>query len=92
MCPSDSTYRRTGVTYAQLHRALSSLGVSWRRVDGDPPVNAYEHRRWGVLVTLAAYPEHELVLGHHLAALRVLLDNFGIADTQVLETALQKAG
>jgi hypothetical protein len=75
-----------------LHRALSLLGVSRRQVKDDPPANVYEHPDAGPLITLAAYPESDRVLDYHLAALRTLLDNFGIADPTAFDAELQKAG
>jgi hypothetical protein len=91
MCPTDPTYKRTGVTYAQLHRALSSLGVSRRLDKNHRPANVYEHPEVGTLIALAAYPERERVLDFHLVALRMMLDNFGIADATVFDAELQKA-
>ncbi len=84
--------KRTHVTYGQLHRALSLLGVSRRPGKGEPPANVYEHPERGPIVTLAAYPDSDRVLDYHLAALRTLLDNFGIADPLTFDTELQKAG
>ena len=80
MNQTDATYRRTHVTYGQLNRALSLLGVSRRQVKDNPAANVYEHSETGPIIVLPAYPESDRVLDYHLAALRTLLDNFGIAD------------
>ena len=92
MNKTDATYKRTQVTYGQLHRALSLLGVVRRPDQGEPPANVYEHPERGPIVTLAAYPDSDRVLDYHLAALRTLLDNFGIADPLTFDAELQKAG
>lgn len=92
MCPTGDTSRRVNLTYARLHRALRALGVSARYSSDRPPSYEYEHPETGWLVGLAAYPETDRVLGYHLAALRVVLDNFGIADRDTFASELQKAG
>lgn len=92
MNQTDATYKRTHVTYGQLNRTLSLLGVSRRRVKDDPPADVYEHPERGPIVTLPAFPDSDKVLDYHLAAVRTLLDLFGIADPTAFDTELQKAG
>ena len=92
MNQTDASYRRTRITYGQLNRALLLLGVSRRQVKDAPLTNVYEHPEAGPIVVLPAYPENDWVLDHHLAALRALLDNFGIADPTAFDAELQKAG
>ena len=41
---------------------------------------------------LPALPESDKVFEHHLVAVRLELDNFGIADPTTFATKLQKAG
>ncbi len=36
---TDVSYKRTQITYGQLHRALSLLGVSSRLIKSDPPAH-----------------------------------------------------
>jgi hypothetical protein len=79
------------VTYAQLDKVLHSLGFSCRPVKHDPPGRIYEHKA-GVVIMLPALPESDKVFEHHLVAVRMELDNFGIADPTVFAAKLQKAG
>lgn len=88
----DPTYKRSNVTYGQLHRALSSLGVSHRLDRTDPPGNVYEHPERGLIAVLAAYPESDRVVDYHLVGLRTLLDQFGIADPEVFDAEVRKYG
>lgn len=89
---TDPNYKRTAVTYGQLNRTLASLGVSRRRVEDDPPGVVYEHPERGVITVLPAFPESDRVLDYHLAAMRFLLDQFGIIDAKDFDAELQKAG
>lgn len=92
MNSADATYRRTNVTYRQLHQALRALGVTRRLTEEHPQQHVYEHTEFGLLTALAAYPETDRVLDYHLAGLRMLLDQFGIASPKVFDSELQKAG
>ena len=84
--------KRTNVTYGQLNQAMSLLGVSRRLIKNNPPANAYEHPERGLIIILPASSESTRVYGHHLVAVRTLLDNFGIAEPTVFDAELQKAG
>lgn len=92
MNQTDATYKRTQVTYGQLNRTLSLLGVSRRQLEDDPPANVYEHSERGPIITLPAFSDSDRVLDYHLAAVRTLLDQFGIADPIAFDAELQKAG
>ena len=92
MSGADATYKRTKYTYGQLNRTLRILGVTHRRVNDDPPTNAYEHAELGLITTLPAFPEKDRVVDYHLAAVRHLLDQFGIIDAKQFDAELQKAG
>lgn len=83
--------KRSDVTYRQLHEVLRSLGFTCRPAQHDPPGQIYEHEA-GAVVMLPAFRESDKVFEHHLAAVRVELDNFGLADPSVFAAKLQKAG
>jgi hypothetical protein len=84
--------RRTEVTYGQLDRVLQSLGFSFRPAQHDPPGRIYEHPAAGAMIMLPAYSDGDKVYEHHLAAARVELENFGLAEATVFAAKLQKAG
>jgi hypothetical protein len=84
--------KRTEVTYGQLDKVLRSLGFSCRPSKQDPPGRIYEHKKTGAVVMLPESPENDQVFEHHLAAARLELDNFGLADPSVFAAKLQKAG
>ena len=85
--------KRSKVTYGQLDKVLRSLGFSCRvTTDEPPPTRVYQHAQAGALILLPALPENDQVFEHHLVAVRVELDNFGIADPTVFDAQLRKAG
>ena len=77
------------VTYARLDRALRSLGFSFR-VSEDPKANIYEHRATGALLALPVLPDGDPVQPRHLAAVRAILDAYGISDPTKLAVELQR--
>ena len=83
---------RTEVTYGQLDKALRSLGFSCRLVKKEPPTRVYEHKESGAWLMMPPFPEPGFVLEHHLVGARTTLDNFRIADPEVFDAQLQKAG
>jgi hypothetical protein len=82
----------TEVTYGQLDKVLRSLGFSCRPAEHDPPGRIYEHKKSGAVIMLPAFAESDKVFEHHLVAVRLELDNFGLADPTVFAAKLQKAG
>jgi hypothetical protein len=82
--------RRTDVTYGQLDRVLRSLGLSCRPAQHDPPGRIYEHKEAGAMIMLPVFRESDKVYEHHLAAARLELENFGLADPTVFAAKLQK--
>jgi hypothetical protein len=84
--------RRTDVTYGQLDRVLRSLGFSCLPTLHDPPGRIFEHPEAGAIIMLPAVRDSEKVYEHHLAAARVELGNFGLADATVFAAKLPKAG
>jgi hypothetical protein len=84
--------RRANVTYGKLDRVLRSLGFSCRPAQQDPPGRVYEHTESGAMILLPAFPESDKVYEHHLLAVRLELENFGLADATVFSAKLQKAG
>ncbi len=84
--------KRSEVTYGQLDQVLRSLGFSCHPSTKDPPGRVYEHKKAGAMILLPAFAETDKVFEHHLAAVRIELDNFGIADPTTFATKLQKAG
>jgi hypothetical protein len=84
--------RRTEVTYGQLDRVLRSLGFSCRPAQHDPPGHIYQHPETGAMILLPAFRDGEKVYEHHLAAARLELENFCLADATVFAAKLQKAG
>lgn len=84
--------KRSKVTYAQLDTVLRSLGFSCRVTTDDPPTRVYQHTQAGAMIMLPAFPERDKVFEYHLAAVRLELDNFGIADPTAFDARLNKAG
>jgi hypothetical protein len=84
--------KRTEVTYGQLDRVLRSLGFSCRPAQQEPPGRVYEHKEAGAMILLPALPESDKVYEHHLAAARLELENFGLADATLFAAKLHKAG
>jgi hypothetical protein len=78
------------VTYAQLDKALSSLGFSVRVVTVENRLRVYEHGQTGAWLSLAFRPDNDAVLPHHLAAVQGTLKVFGIADPLDFAAKLQK--
>jgi len=84
---------RTEVSYGQLDAVLRSLGFSCRLYTADPPpTRVYEHKETGTTVMLPPFPDDEKVLDYHLTLVRVMLDNYGIADPTAFAAQLQRAG
>jgi hypothetical protein len=79
------------VTYAQLHKVLSSLSFSIRVVTVENKLRVYEHAGTGARLALAFRPEDDVVLPHHMAALEGTLRVHGIADPLDFAMQLQKA-
>jgi hypothetical protein len=84
--------KRTEVTYGQLDAVLRSLGFSCRPARQEPPGRIYEHPKVGAVIMLPAFSESDQVYEHHLAAVRLELDNFGLADPTAFAAKLHKAG
>ncbi|MFO0843808.1 MAG: hypothetical protein U0797_15670 [Gemmataceae bacterium] len=84
--------KRTAVTYGQLDSVLRSLGFSCRPAEHDPPGRVYEHRESGAFIMLPDVTDGEKAFEHHVAAVRIELDNFGLAAPSVFAAKLQQAG
>jgi hypothetical protein len=84
--------KQTNVTYGQLDKVLRSLGFSSRPAKHDPPGHVYEHQAAGAVIMLPVLAESDRLFEHQLAAVRIELDNFGLADPSVFAAKLQKAG
>lgn len=84
--------RRTDVTYGQLDEVLRSLGFSCRPARQSPPGRIYDHKESGAVIMLPAVRDDDKVYEHHLAAARLELENFGLADATVFNAKLHKAG
>jgi len=84
--------KRTNVTYGQLDQVLRSLGFSVRLLKPDPPAYVYEHKESGALIMLPKFPASDMVLDYHLAAVRFMLDNYGIAEPAEFAGEFQKTG
>lgn len=80
--------KRTNVTYGQLEKVLRGLGCTCRSGNNDPPGRIYEHPITGALVMPPAFPESDKVYEHHLAAARMEVDDFGIADPKTFAATL----
>jgi len=80
--------KRAEVSYGQLDRVLRSLGFTCRVVMKDGEARRYEHAQSGALILLPAYPEDDMVLEYHLVMVRVMLENFGIADPTTFDAKL----
>jgi hypothetical protein len=84
--------KRSKVTYNQLDKVLRSLGFACRLTTDEPPTRVYQHKQAGAMIMLPAFPESDRVFEYHLVAVRLELDNFGIADPTAFDARLQKAG
>ena len=84
--------KSTDVTYGQLDRVLRSLGFSCRLLTREPPARVYEHKDYGAIIMLPPFPESDRVFDYHLAAVRMTLNLYGIADPTAFAAELQKAG
>jgi hypothetical protein len=85
--------KRTNVTYGQLDAVLRSLGFSCRLYKTDPPpTRVYEHQGTNAVIMLPPFPDKDKVLEYHLTMVRVMLDNYGIANPTDFAAELQKAG
>jgi hypothetical protein len=89
---TTSTYNRTDFTYGQLDWVLRSFGFTKRLLKDEPPARVYEHKESGALIMLPLYPEGDRVLDYHLISVRIMLDNYGIAEPKVFAAELEKAG
>jgi hypothetical protein len=79
------------VTYGQLDKVLRALGFCSRLEETAPKARVYEHPETRALIVLPVFADTEMVLSHHLAAVRGTLDRFGIAAPLDFEGRLQKA-
>lgn len=84
--------KSTDVTYGQLDRVLRSLGFSCRLLAREPPARVYEQKDYGAIIMLPPFPESDRVYDYHLAAVRITLNLYGIADPTTFAAELQKAG
>jgi hypothetical protein len=84
--------KRSQFTYGQLDKVLRSLGFSCHPAKDEPPGRIYEHKETGAIIMLPAFPESDRIYEHHLAAARLELENFGLADPTGFAAKLQKAG
>jgi hypothetical protein len=82
----------TELTYGQLDKVLRSLGFSSHSVQGKPPARHYKHKETGAFITLPPLPENDRVMEHHLGAVRVTLEGFGIADSTAFAAQIKKVG
>jgi predicted RNA binding protein YcfA (HicA-like mRNA interferase family) len=92
MSKSSRSYRRTKVTYAQLDRALRSLGFTRHDFERDGKGVQYKHENTGAQITLPFYPMDDYVIDYHMLIVRGTLDDFGVANPSVFDAKLQKAG
>ena len=83
---------RKKITYGQLDRALKALGFTRRFVAKEPPAVRYEHPGTGALVSVPPFDDADVAMEHHLAAARMALDQFGIAEPDLFADELQRAG
>ncbi len=84
--------KRSKATYGQLDKVLRSLGFSCHLSAEPPPTRVYLHEETGASIMLPAFPKEDRVFAYHIVMVRGTLDNFGIADPDVLDAKLQKAG
>jgi hypothetical protein len=79
----------TQVSYRQLDCVMLSLGFRVQVEKGK--YRLYTHEATGALMTLPDRKLTELVSPMHLAGVRTVLANFGIADEFEFASQLQKA-
>jgi len=79
------------MTYAQLDKALASVGFTVGVVTTKKKLRVYEHPETGARLTLAFRPDDQTVLPHHLAAIQGTLKVYGIADPLNSAVEPQKA-
>lgn len=83
---------KADVTYGQLDKVLRSLGFSRELVKKEPPAVHYDHKATAAFISVPPFRDGERMHEHHLVTARFILDQFGIADPEVFEAELQKAG
>jgi hypothetical protein len=66
------------VTYGQLDKMLRALGFAVRVVE--PNNWEYLHGETGALIFLPIFPAEKPVLPRHRAAVRAVLEGYGIAE------------
>jgi hypothetical protein len=84
--------KKTSITFGQLDKVLRSLGFTCRPGNNDPPGHIYEHPAAGAMILLPAFRKADRIYEHHLAAARMELRDFGIADPDTFDAKLQRAG
>ena len=77
------------VTYGHLDAALRSLGFDVR--EPEPGTRVYTHAPSRAMLTFPILPPPQRVRDHHLAAARMILDAFGVADPSVFGCRLAEA-
>ena len=78
-----------------LRPAGQSTTLAWLFVPfagAEPPARVYEQKDYGAIIMLPPFPESDRVYDYHLAAVRVTLNLYGIADPTTFAAELQKAG
>jgi hypothetical protein len=64
-------------TYGRLTQTLLSLGFTIH--EPEPRVRVYKHAESGAVIILPSFPDTDRVYGHHLTAVKMTLDAYGIA-------------
>lgn len=80
------------VTYAQLHSALASLGLTIHETTVDDKRLRVDEHESGVRLPLAYRPDTDPVFPHHLGAIHGSLQVYGIADQWDFMARVLKAG
>jgi hypothetical protein len=80
------------VTYERLDKVLRARGFSVRLLKHhEPPARVYEHAATGALIPLPLFPDSDEVLPRHLDAVRVVLDNYGLANSADFTLEISKS-
>lgn len=77
------------LTYGRLDEALRTLGFSVRIVE--PNNYEYRHPASGAVIFLPVFPAEDPVLPRHRAAVRTVLQGFGIPEPLDLVASIAEA-
>jgi hypothetical protein len=80
------------MSYGKLDKVLRSLGFPVKILqDKERTARMYDHKQSGAGVTLPQFPDNQRVQPIHLAAVRAILNGFGIPEPLELASHVPRA-